>query len=176
MTRENTIELLSLIKIAYPRFYTNLTKQDAQATIDLWSAMFKECDYTLVKMATQTLINTLEFPPTIADIKNEMYQLTNHEEDTALDEWNQIKSAMQSSYDGMSEAFNRLPYCAKKFVGSSRQLYDWATSTDFNDGVLRGQFLKQYEVLKKRQKYNQLMSSEVREFINGLSEQKMIGG
>jgi hypothetical protein len=176
MTKENTTELLSLIKLAYPRFYTNLTKQDALATIDLWTAMFKNCDYTLVKMATQTLINTLEFPPTIADIKNEMYKLVNHDEDTALDEWNLIKSAMQSPYDRMGEAFNRLPYCARKFVGNPRQLKDWATSTDFNDGVLRGQFLKQYDLLKDREKHNELMPNDVRDFISNLAEKKMIGG
>lgn len=179
MTKEQTTELLSLIRIAYPRFYANLTKQDALATIELWYSMFKDYEYKTVLMATQSLINNLEFSPTIADVKNEIYKLTTSQEDTAIDEWNAIKKALSNSIYNSDRMYETLPPIAKKFVGSPNQLRQWAMNGDFNDGVVRGQFLKQYEVLQKREKYKSLMTPEIKDFIQNLAEQKeikMLGG
>lgn len=172
MTRKNVIELLGLIRIGYPRFYSNLTKEDALATIELWLSMFKDCEYELVKTAVQSLINSSEYPPTIADVKNEMYKLNNIEGDNSIDEWNAIRKAIKSSIYYSVENFNSLPPIAKRFVGSPNQLREWAMSDNFNDGVIRGQFMKQYETLAKRKKYVALMTPEVREFIQKLTEKK----
>ncbi len=172
MTKENVTELLGLIRIAYPRFYANLTKQDALATIELWYSMFKDMEYEVVKVAVNSLINTLEFPPTIADVKNEIYKLSTVDENNALDEWNAIKGAIRNGIYYAGEMFERLPPIAKKFCGSPNQIKEWAMTPDLNDGVLRGQFLKQYDVIQKREKFKALMTPEVKEFIQKLTDQK----
>ena len=53
--------------------------------------------------------------------------------------------------------FDLLPPIAQKFVGSPQQLRQWALSEEFNSDVVKGQFLRQYETLKERQKYDKMI-------------------
>ena len=73
-----------------------------------------------------------------------------------------------STYNAVEE-FERLPEIAKKFVGSPNQLREWATSDDYNDSVVKGQFFKQVEVIKQREKDNSMMLPEVRNLVQKLS-------
>lgn len=161
-----------MLRLAYPRFYANITKQDALATIELWYSMFKDSDFELVELALNTLIKTFEYPPTIADISHEMDRLraaaTN--EPTATDEWNAIRKAIGNSIYNSGEMFEGLPPIAKQYVGSPYQLKQWAMAEDFNADVAKGQFFKQYEVLKQREKYKSILSEA--SVIKRLTEEK----
>ena len=70
MSETEIIGLLGIIKIAYPRFYANITVDDTKSTVALWCEMFKDDNPKDITMAVKELICELEFPPTIADIKN----------------------------------------------------------------------------------------------------------
>lgn len=150
------------MRASYPRFYqTTQSNEDANTIINLWHEIFKDDNATLVKKAVLALINKLEFPPTIADIRKEMECLfeTATNEPTAIEEYNAIRKAIKNSIYYSVENFEKLPEIAKQFVGSPMQLREWAMSDDFNEEVLRGQFLKQYDSLKERKKHKQLLNS-----------------
>lgn len=175
MTKDNITEILSTLKVAYPNSFANITKADAQATIELWYKMFKDADFVSVKVAISSLINTSKYPPTIAEVKEEMYKISNTDCDVAIDEWNKIKKALGNSlYNSVAE-FEALPPIAKRFVGSPNQLREWGMSTDFNDGVVRGQFFKQYEILEKREKYQASMPADVKKYISEIADKKAVG-
>lgn len=178
MTKENTVELLTMLRLAYPRFYANITKQDAQATLELWYSMFKEEDNDVVKAATKTLISSLEFPPTIADVKKEIDKLVNAATDkpTAIDEWNAIRKAIGNSIYNSAEMFETLSPIAKQYVGTPNQLKQWAMATDFNPDVAKGQFLKQYSVLEEREKYKAILDEKA--LVQRITTQnnKLLGG
>ena len=75
--------------------------------------------------------------------------------------------------------FENLPTIAKKFVGSPTQLKDWATSSDFCESVVRGQFLKQYDVLKERERLDKQLPSGVKTLISEIlfaQETKLLEG
>jgi len=166
---------LAIIRASYPRFYqTAQTNEDVETTVNLWAEMFENDDVMAVKLAVKSLINTLEFPPTIADIKKEMNKLFEviNDENGAIDEWNQIKTALRNSAYYSVEMFERLPPIAKRFVGSPSQLRCWGLDPDFNDGVIRGQFLKQYEVLKDRERHAAMLPENVKSKLKELAEQK----
>jgi hypothetical protein len=91
-----------------------------------------------------------------------MYKLTQTETETPVEMWNKIKAAMRRASYYANEEFEKLPEVAKKFVGSPNQLREWALSVDYNDSVVKGQFFKQYEILKQREKDSKLMLPEVR--------------
>lgn len=174
MTYGETIQVLSLIKLAYPRFYIQITKDDADATASLWASMFIEDEFEVVKLATQSLIATFQYPPTITDIKNEIYKLKTMNETTAIEEWNGIRKAIKNSGYHAKEMFDSLPPIAKKFVGSANQLKDWGMSENFNDGVIRGQFLKQYEVLKEKERYTMLVPDNVKNLLQDVASKLML--
>lgn len=169
MNRDQVVAILGTLKTAYPRFYAEMSKQEMYNTIDLWTEMFKSDNPVHVTAAVKNLIVSFKFPPTIADIKDEMYKLTKTEEQTPIEQWNAIKKAMRNSTYNAAEEFERLPEIAKKFVGSPNQLREWAISDDYNDGVVKGQFFKQVEIIKQREKDNTMMLPEVRNLVQQLS-------
>lgn len=71
MTREETIKVMSVLRGAYPRFYREISKQEALDTINLWADMFSAEDAAVVAAAVKSLIETDEkgFPPTIGQVK-----------------------------------------------------------------------------------------------------------
>ena len=168
MNREQILIVLKILKTAYPRFYADMTKDEAENTINLWLDMFKHENPELVIMSVKNLINTFKWPPTIADIKEEMYKLTNIEDETPIEVWNSIKKAISRSGYNSKEEFDKLPEIAKTFVGSPSQLREWAISPDYNDSVVKGQFLKQVEVLKQRKKDSVMMLPQVKELIQNM--------
>ena len=179
MNRDEIIAILGTLKTAYPKFYVDMSQQEMLNTINLWGEMFAHENPALVVAAVKSLINTFKFPPTIADVKNEMYKLTETETETPVEMWNKIKGAMRRASYYANEEFEKLPEVAKKFVGSPNQLREWALAVDYNDGVVKGQFFKQYEILKQREKDNKLMLPEVRnitkQLLNNMDATKLLG-
>lgn len=169
MTKEEIIVILKVLKTAYPKFYVDMSKEEMLNTIDLWTEMFAHEDARLVTVAVKNLINTFKWVPTIADIKEEMHKLTEKNKETPIELWNAIKKAIRNSSYNSYEEFQMLPELAQKFVGSPNQLREWALSVDYNDSVVKGQFLKQIEILEKREKDNKLMLPQVKNMIEQLS-------
>lgn len=170
---------MEVIQTSYPRFYQNTVSSDLEKALDLWSEMFANDDTALVTLAVKTLLQTLEFPPTIADVKKEMKKLvgTATNETTGIDEWNMIRKAVKNSAYCAKEEFDKLPPIAKRFVGSPAQLHDWAISYDFNADVVRGQFMRQYDELKEREEYKQMLENKpkLREVIEGKRNEERKG-
>jgi len=169
MNRDQVVAILGTLRTAYPKFYSEMSKQEMYNTIDLWTEMFKSDNPVHVTAAVKSLIVSFKYPPTIADVKDEMYKLTKTEEQTPVEVWNAIKKAMRNSAYNAVEEFEKLPEVAKRFVGSPNQLREWAIGTDYNDGVIKGQFFKQVEIIKQRDKDNSMMLPEVRNLVQKLS-------
>ena len=76
MTMDETIGLLGIMKIAYPNFYKNLSSAEAEQTALLWNQMFENDNAKLVTESVKALVCTLKYPPTIADVKEQMRLIT----------------------------------------------------------------------------------------------------
>ncbi len=174
MTREEAIKILSIIKLAYPNFYKNITKQEAEDTINLYQEMFQNEETKIVVIAVKCLISTFKFPPTIADIKDQIYKLQYPETDNIMELYNILKKAIGNSIYNAVEEFSKLPPVVQKFVGNPKQLREWAIDESFSDGVLRGQFIKQITVLRGRQKEDRQMLPEAQNMINKIIENSKV--
>lgn len=175
MEKKDVITALATMRQTYPRFYQTMQSSEAaEAVVNIWYEIFKDDDVTLFNRAILTLFQTLEFPPTIADVRKQMSKMVEayNNEPSAMDEYNAIRKAIKSSTYYSSENFEKLPEIAKKFVGSPMQLKEWATSENFNEDVLRGQFLKQYEVLKERQRCASIVAKLGTEKVKLLEKEK----
>lgn len=173
MTREEVVMVLGILKTAYPNFYRNMTKEEGYGTIELWSDMFKGDDTRLVTVAVKELINSFKYPPTIADIKEQMMKLTTKKTDLT-EEWNALQRAIGNSLYNSEESFNKLPDIAKRFAGSPSQLREMATmDSDVVHSVVKGQFFKQAEILQKRDEEEKRMLPEtkkLREMIGSIGK------
>ena len=162
MSRDEVIAILGVLKVAYPNFYKQITKDELEQTVSLWSKMFANDNAKLVTAAVESLITSFQFPPTIADIKNAMYKLTN-EDKTDIEYWNELNRAVCNCLYNTEQVYNNLSDPVKKFVGSPRALRDLAlTDTSTFNTVTKGQFLKQIVILKEREKENRMMLPAVK--------------
>ena len=168
MNREQVIALMKILKTAYPRFYANMTRNEAEETINFWQDMFAGDDAVLVTMAVKQLIATSEYPPSIASVKNAMYKMTTQNEISESELWSCIQKAVRNSAYYSNEEFEKLPDICKTYVGTAAQLKEWAISPDYNSGVQQSLFLKQVQILKQREKDSKMLLPEVKRFLTQL--------
>lgn len=171
MQRQDIVKILSILKTAYPRFYANMSREDANETIDLWLEMFQDTSYQILAMAVKNLINSFQYPPTIADVKNEVYKLCVQEEKTDVELWNELRSAIRNGIYNSAEIFPTLSEELQIYLKNPAQLKELAMSSiDEIDTVQKGMFLKQMPIIKQREKEKAMMLPERREFIEKLAE------
>ena len=71
MTLENILDILEILKAAYPRFYQNQNEEEIAKVAVLWLEMLGDLSQERVFKAVKRTIATQKFPPTIADIREE---------------------------------------------------------------------------------------------------------
>lgn len=72
MNSYESMQLLALIKLAYPNSYRDLDKKGAAATANMWERSFAEVPYSLMEQAFDTLRMKLKFPPTVAEMAEQL--------------------------------------------------------------------------------------------------------
>lgn len=154
MNRSEILKMLSVLQISYPNFYKGFDKKQLEATANLYEEMFKDDDSKLVLNALKQVINTSEYPPTIATIKNKMYEMTHRDEMNSNDLWDSLVKAVGNSSYHSEEEFKKLPEIVKDYIRSPQNLQEIASSMNSETfhSVTKGQFMRQIEILKQRRK------------------------
>lgn len=172
MTREETSQILTILKVAYPSFYSKVSLRDANAMLNLWEMQFSDVPSNLVQLAVAKLIRThTGYPPEIADVFREIENMTVSVSNEPSDEelWCRLKKAVSNSTYHAQEEYEALPNILKKFAGSPSGLRDYAVidSETFNT-VTHGQFLKSIKILHEREQYQNSLPEPVRQQITAL--------
>lgn len=75
MTKKEAVQILAILKAAYPNSYRGMSKEEATGTINIWSMQFSDMPADIVLMALNKLIASSKFPPSIAEVKNKIGEL-----------------------------------------------------------------------------------------------------
>ena len=75
MTLEESVKLLALIKLAYPNSYKDIDKDTQLATVKMWQRNFDTIPLAIIEMALDHFVKKSKFPPTIADMWDELKNL-----------------------------------------------------------------------------------------------------
>lgn len=75
MTREESIKLLALIKVAYPTAYKDMDDATKRATVAMWHSTFLNMPYAIMELAFENFRRYSKFPPTVADMFDEIENL-----------------------------------------------------------------------------------------------------
>lgn len=164
MTREETIKLLSVLKCAYPSFYRDITKQEAERSIQLWMLMFDE-PYELVGAAVKSFIagDTKGFPPAIGQIKEQIRLLTRKEEMTEIEAWSYVSKALKNSTYGSEDEFAKLPQEVQAVVHDPGQLRQWAMSqSDEVETVIASNFMRSFRAKQKSSRQYAALPEDVK--------------
>ena len=72
MNRQEAIQLLALIKVAYPTAYRDMDQATKVATVNMWQMSFPEVPYQIMEQAFNHHRMVSKFPPTVAEMVEEL--------------------------------------------------------------------------------------------------------
>lgn len=173
MTREETVKILALLKVAYPHSFKDITRADAEAMLDLWTMQFREDSMEFVSAAVNALIATRKdgYSPTIGEVKDQMFKLREHDGLSESSAWALVSKACGNGLYGYMEEFAKLPEEVQRAVGAPEQLKAWAMmDAETVESVVASNFMKNYRTLKKRDKDLAILPPEVRSMLSSVGE------
>ena len=172
MTREETKAIMAILKAGYPNFYKGMTREDATNAINLWATMFVDEPVQVITEAVKSLMCTLKYPPTIADVKEKIELLTQPEQMTEMEAWNLVRKVMNVS--DFVKSYNSLPPTIRRIVGSVSQLKEWAY-TEGDISVISSNFMRSYRARVAHERELTRLPQSAKEMITELAEgMKMI--
>jgi len=170
MTRQETKDLMAILKAAYPNFYKDISKEEAKAAVDLWTTIFSDTPAKLVIEAVKSLICTLKYPPTIADVKEKIAAIMNPEmmTMTEMEAWQKVRRAI--NYYHADETFAQLPPNIQKIVGSPNTLRYWAQmEAEMVDSVIQSNFMRSYKAKMTQEKEYAMLPESTRQLIQSIA-------
>jgi hypothetical protein len=72
MNKQEAIQLLALIKVAYPTAYKDMDNDSKQATVNMWASSFPDVPYPIMEQAFNHFRMQSKFPPTVAEMVDEL--------------------------------------------------------------------------------------------------------
>lgn len=168
MTREETIQILSVLRGAYPAFYRDTSRQEAEAVVNLWAAMFADDDAAVVGAAVKALIAGDEkgFPPVIGQVKAKIRQITEQTPMTELEAWSLVSKAISNSSYNSEAAFAKLPPEIQDVIRNPGQLRQWALgSAEELETVIASNFQRSYRTHQQRRKEYNALPSDVKKMM-----------
>lgn len=166
MNREQFGVLVKAMKAVYsePKF---IPDKDA---FDVWYNLLKDLDYDMASTSIQKYMMTNKFPPSIADIREQVYDIEYSKENELheITAWTTVLKAIRNSSYNSEEEFSKLPIVLQKTVGDASQLREWAIMEDI-DGksmtVLQSNFMRSFRSVIEREKELQKLNPEVLKII-----------
>ena len=181
MTREETKELLMMIKAIYPNF--SIKPEEMTATINAWHLMLSEYPIEGINAALQIYVktNNTGFAPSVSQIIGCMHKPSEVEQLSEGEAWNMVKRAIQDSAYHSKERFNELPPIIQRCVGSANMLFQWGqTDSDTVNTVIMSNFERTYRAVLSKQDFNNKVPEQIADVVKGLSDklsgERMIEG
>lgn len=69
MTKEEIIKSIKNLKVYYPYYYANISKEEAKEIVEVWEENFSKIPFDLMKNAIKEWSIRNTKPPTIADLR-----------------------------------------------------------------------------------------------------------
>lgn len=183
MTREETLAIMSVLKAAYPQFYKDMKRSEAEAIVELWATMFADDPVAVVAAAVKAHIATDKkgYPPHIGAIKEAVVKVTQPEEMTEAEAWGLVNKALRNGYYRAQKEFDALPPVIQRIVGSPNQLKEWSLmDTSTVSSVVASNFQRSYRARATHEREMLALPSDVRQTMaqlgDGMSMQMLGGG
>ena len=78
MTYQEAAKFLSLVKVAFPNSYKGIDSDTVEATVRMWHRAFNQVPYATMEKAFDKFILKSKFPPTVADIQEQIEHINSH--------------------------------------------------------------------------------------------------
>lgn len=177
MNKSETGQLMSILEVAYPRFYINKTDEERKQALNLWFDCFKDYDSKIVAAALKALIvsDVQGYPPGIGAVMDRVRLITEPPQLTEFEIWALVARAASRGMYHSKEEFAKLPPLAQRIVGSPNTLVEWGQlDADQFHTVIQSNFMRSYRVLALREQSMNALPADVKKLIDGINR-KMLG-
>lgn len=170
MTAKEFGFLADAIKTYFPRDNVLPTEN----AMRLWYSELKDIPYQLAHTALRKYVSTNKFAPTIADIREQVAELNDQNEEDLNETaaWSLVLKAIRRSTYYSEEEFAKLPPVVQRAVSSPRQLREWATLEDV-DGktltVIQSNFQRTFRAEQQRERERNKLSPDVLKLMKPLN-------
>lgn len=161
MTKQETAQLLALLNSAYPRFKV----AGSAEALSIWHEMLEDLPGEVVAVAVKRMISTLEYPPTIADIRKAVASAAQDAQgkQKAGEAWRKvIKAISDYGYYRPDEALAAIGEDAWRAV---EMIGGWANLCigEEPESVLSAQFERRYDAMIEQQAHGIQIPASVNE-------------
>ena len=173
MKREETKELLMMIRAIYPNF--NVKPEEMTPTINAWQLMLEEYPASAVKAALQIYVKTNDtgFAPSVSQLIGCMYKPAEHEEMSEGEAWALVKKAIQNGNYGAQEEFDAFPPLVQRAVGRPGMLQQWAMcDSDEVNTVVMSNFQRSYRAMLEKKEFTAKLPPQITEAVKNLIEER----
>lgn len=171
MERSDVLKIMAVLRGAYPQFYRNINRQEAEDTVNLWQDMFRADDPQIVAAAVKSVIEGDEkgFPPTIGQVKAKMRLITGSDELNEADAWQMVAKAIRNGIYGAQEEFEKFPPIVRRIVGSPNTLREWARmDTETVHSVVSSNFQRSFRAISAKEHEYTKLPAEVKELVQSV--------
>lgn len=170
MKQSEVIKLIGLCSINYKNFPES---GKIEALTELWTRMLSDVSFDIAQIAIEKYISESVFPPTIADIRQRIADITVFPEKTAIEAWGEVTKAIRE-YGSYNEI-----KAMDSFMGITRKVVEAigfkTLCISENEMADRAHFLKVYDNLAERERKDSLMLQSTKESMKRIQgEQKML--
>lgn len=173
MNREETAKLFFLIKGSYPAYYKDIDEITAKILITSWHHSFMDIPAKVVFLLAQKHIMTNTFPPTIAELREQVIKATNPDAIVTPEEaWEKVILAVKKfGYYRQDEAFQSFTNPIKRAV----KAIGWQNiCMSENIGIERANFFKMYNAFEKDKQEQYIMPKEMLVKLQNLTHDKLV--
>lgn len=174
MNRTETLAIMSVLKAAYPSYYRDMKRRDAEVAVNLWAEMLADYPADLVAAAVKTHIasDRKGFPPHIGAIIAAIGEIRRPAELSEGEAWAMIAKALRNGSYGSEQEFAALPETLQRLVGHPSQLREWAMmDAGTVQTVVQSNFLRGYRARMESEKRLAAMPSEIRAKLTNAANQ-----
>ena len=179
MTESETIKVVTIIVMSYPSSEKFKDETTLKGMVAVWKNIFKDDDAKLVEFAVQKHISVNKWPPSIAEIREQMVKLQRPDIIPPDVAWTAVSDLLYAESEFFSgNLYNILPEQIARVVetiGWSRLYNLHCGSARGNpDGLDRVAFMDLYKPLYQREIEKAMLPPKMRETFE--KKQKELGG
>lgn len=172
MSRSDILKIMAVLRGAFPQFYRNISRQEAEDTVALWEDMFRDDDPVVVAAAVKAYIEADEsgFPPSIGQIKGKVRRITKPKELSEGEAWSLVAKAVRNSLYGSAEEFEKLPPAVQRIVHGPSQLREWGMmDSDTLHSVVASNFQRAYRAHAEQSREYDYLPSDVKRLADAVA-------
>lgn len=169
MKRADIIKLITLCSVNY----RNWPEPDkTEALISLWETMLSDVDFQVALLAVKKYMSESVYPPTIADIRERIAEISAPDRKTAIEAWGEVTSLIRKygSYRE-AEAMSEMSELTRRVVEHIGYRYLCMSENEMAD---RAHFMKAYENLAERERKESLIPLEGRKLMQQLKMENVL--